>query len=120
MGRDRMCRVSCRGHLDSGSADARIEGRREKSPARYAMRDAARMHHAADGNSVASLIRQPDAANPYAMSGGGQPRSCPSFYSKAISRSSMQHYSIQNTAYRIQHTQREIGRDLERWTDKVR
>lgn len=40
-------------------ADAKVDGRRDKSPARYAGRDAARM---AGGDGVASLIQQPDLA----------------------------------------------------------
>ena len=48
-------------------ADAKIDGRRDKSPARFAARDAMRM---GDDNSVASLIKQVDSPNRYAASSG--------------------------------------------------
>lgn len=54
-------------------ADARTDGRREKSPARFAARDASRMHYASGGNSVASLMQQPDARDPYKQ--GARPSS---------------------------------------------
>ena len=67
-------------------ADARTDGRRTKSPARFQARDAARMNGSGAGNSVASLIQQPDQPDPYGHASGGRassPRPVPRLPSAA-------------------------------------